>query len=268
MKTPDVVKTTPRRVTRHVVTEAQPVIVSVQLSPTQRSSLLEALGVVDTSGLIVGELGERYEHLPRGSACARFHGSQGYVLHVVDEPEPADASINGAAPRDLDGGDSLASLTTDGLEEEFPPLPQRDLDGSIDDAETREAADDLPPVTPDTDGVTDPDVNAEELEEAKDRITHEIGVRIEAERDQLRRDVTTLKVDHDRMKVERDEAVKALTEHLAANKARFEREGGAVPPPRTVVRAAKRSPPAKAKEVAKAKAKLNEKFGKGAGRSK
>lgn len=238
MKTPDVVKTSPRLVVRFRVTEQTPTIRQTQpkLSDEARKHLLDALGLADSAAVIAGELGEAFEGIAKGSACARYFGSEGYVLHVVmSEP------MRGVSPE----------LTPEALAEQLgeveepdqadePPLPQRDLDGSVDDADTRAL----------TDGTTDPDDEAE---------LHERNVHLEAERDQLRRELAGLKVEHERLKTEKAEVVKALNERIAKDRA------ASIPPPK--VATAKPTKPATPKAIETAKTKLNAKHGKGAGRT-
>lgn len=84
---PTVIKKTPegRDVIRFRfdVNEETPAMRKPALTREARALVVEALGLSDTGSLVVGELAEDFHDCPTGSACGRYLGSEGTVLHVV-----------------------------------------------------------------------------------------------------------------------------------------------------------------------------------------
>jgi peptidoglycan hydrolase CwlO-like protein len=66
------------------------------LSRETRKLLCDALQLTDSGSLTLGELAEEFQGCPAGSACGRFLGSEGTILHVVSAAKLTELSTTPA----------------------------------------------------------------------------------------------------------------------------------------------------------------------------
>lgn len=87
-----------------------PQLQSPNLTPSARKHVVEALGLLDSTALVVAELATSYEEHRAGTVCARFVGSQGVTLVVYAGPEPLQAAEPDEVPAAPSAGDGQLNL--------------------------------------------------------------------------------------------------------------------------------------------------------------
>ena len=99
-----------------------PQLQSTKLTPEARRHVVDALGLLDSTALVIAELAQSYEEHPTGTVCARFVGSQGVQLIVYAGPAPLQATEPAEEPAAPTAGDGQLNLTD--LSE--PTVPESD----------------------------------------------------------------------------------------------------------------------------------------------